>query len=700
MRILRSLPLWPWLRMSAALLLLAMQPLSSSTAAPASLVPQESSLLLTASSQSATEGAVQLVDYKYAPAELSVAVGSTVTWSNAGDDTHNVAIVQGPELFVSPVLSPGDTVRYTFTKPGKYHYFCEWHPVMHGDITVTSPDGSAESIPRASARFFPETGKWVRGDFLEYWQGHGGLAQQGYPLSEEVVERSDTDGKFYTMQYFERAVFELHPENAGTRYEVLLSLIGNFSYRQKYTGTSSAPGQQPNTSPGSLLFRETGKRLGGPFLDYWQRNGGLAQQGLPISDELNEKSALDGKTYRVQYFERAVFEMHPENEPPYDVLLSQLGKFRFDAKALKIEKAASGVYAEGISQGPEHYPLLSGPHAAAALNVWIYQNDPKPVVGWVNELGVKWVMHQVSWYQIEPQRGVYLWEKLDKAVDALYNAGFNVILHPVHAPTWSWATDKLGYPKDPAEFGRFMSVLAQRYKGKVAAYQVWNEPNFAHETGPHASVSHYAAILKAGYTAIKAVDPKAVVISGALTGTGLNDPFVAVDDVLFLERMYAYNSGELRGYFDVLGAHPGSAANPPETMWPDNPGTAAGWTNHASFYFRRVEQLRQVMVENGDARKQIWVTEFGWSSMDPPATGFEYAGLNNEQQQADYIGRAFRMSRDKYPWMGPMMVFNLNFAMPNVALDPTEERIGWSLIRRDGTKRPSFFAVQEYALDR
>jgi len=188
-----------------------------------------------------------------------------------------------------------------------------------------------------------------------------------------------------------------------------------------------------------------------------------------------------------------------------------------------------------------------------------------------------------------------------------------------------------------------------------------------------------------------------VVISGALTPTGLNDPFSAVDDALFLERMYAYNSGELKGYFDVLGAHPGSNANPPEDMWPEKPGPGPGWTNHGSFYFRRVEQLRQIMVENGDARKQMWLTEFGWMSMDPSPAGFDFASQNSEQEQAEYIADAFRMSRDKYPWMGPMMVFNLNFALPNVATDPTDERIGWSLLRRDGSKRPSFFAVKDYA---
>jgi hypothetical protein len=79
-------------------------------------------------------------------------------------------------------------------------------------------------------------------------------------------------------------------------------------------------------------FAETGKQLCGRFLQYWQQNGGLPQQGYPISNEFSEVSELNGQPYTVQYFERAVFEMHPENRPPYDVLLSQLGRFQFDRK--------------------------------------------------------------------------------------------------------------------------------------------------------------------------------------------------------------------------------------------------------------------------------------------------------------------------------------------------------------------------------
>jgi hypothetical protein len=181
-----------------------------------------------------------------------------------------------------------------------------------------------------NCRLFEYTGHQACSIFLRYWDSHGGLAQQGLPITEPISEVSETDGKTYLVQYFERAVFEYHPENAGTEYEVLLSLLGRFFYSEKYPG--GAPGQQPNSAPDSILFRETGKRLGGRFLEYWRTHGGLPQQGFPISDEFMEKSDLDGRTYLVQYFERAVFEYHPENAPPNDVLLSQLGTYRNIAK--------------------------------------------------------------------------------------------------------------------------------------------------------------------------------------------------------------------------------------------------------------------------------------------------------------------------------------------------------------------------------
>lgn len=193
-----------------------------------------------------------------------------------------------------------------------------------GLLTATT---QAQEVP---SQTFRETGKTVQGRFLQYWANHGGTAIQGLPITDEMPERSDTDGQTYTVQYFERAIFEYHPENAGTPYEVLLALLGVQYYQQKYP--HGAPGQVPNTASGARLFPETGKRVGCQFLAYWERNGGLAQFGYPISDEFDEVSDLDGITHRVQYFERAVFEWHGENDVRQAVLLAQLGTYRHRAK--------------------------------------------------------------------------------------------------------------------------------------------------------------------------------------------------------------------------------------------------------------------------------------------------------------------------------------------------------------------------------
>jgi methionine-rich copper-binding protein CopC len=206
-------------------------------------------------------------------------------------------------------------------------YTIRWHAVTEEDNGITN---GTINFTVSDCVTFKETGQTLCGRFLINWNDNGGLAQQGFPISGEMQEKSDTDGKMYKVQYFERSVFELHPENMWPN-DVLLSLLGNFLYKQKYP--SGAPNQKPNATAGSVLFNETGKRLGGKFLTYWQTHGGLAQQGFPISDEFQEKSDLDGKTYTVQYFERAVFELHPEKAgTQYEVLLSQLGTFRYKQK--------------------------------------------------------------------------------------------------------------------------------------------------------------------------------------------------------------------------------------------------------------------------------------------------------------------------------------------------------------------------------
>src|SRR6266566_1672325 len=118
--------------------------------------------------------------------------------------------------------------------------------LLLASLASTAPQANPATA-QATGRTFPETGKTVMGKFLAYWNTHGGLAQQGYPISEQMQERSDTDGKTYAVQYFERAVFEAHPENKAP-YDVLLSQLGTFQYRQKYP--HGAPGQTPDQANG------------------------------------------------------------------------------------------------------------------------------------------------------------------------------------------------------------------------------------------------------------------------------------------------------------------------------------------------------------------------------------------------------------------------------------------------------------------
>src|SRR5207247_4317949 len=147
-----------------------------------------------------------------------------------------------------------------------------------------------------------------------YWQRTGGLAINGYPISPPFNETLE-DGKPYQVQYFERVRREYHPENPPP-HNVLLGQFG----RRLHPADPPVPQQ-----PGMAYFDATGHNVIPQFMAYWTANGGLAQFGYPIS-ELVTETLEDGKPYQLQYFERARFELHPENQPPYDVLLGQFGR--------------------------------------------------------------------------------------------------------------------------------------------------------------------------------------------------------------------------------------------------------------------------------------------------------------------------------------------------------------------------------------
>ncbi len=196
---------------------------------------------------------------------------------------------------------------------------------------VPTPADAANAIPDVApnaptATFFPQTGHALGGAFLNYWKNNGGLACFGYPVTEEAAARAE--GANLTVQYFERARFEWHPEKAGTQYEVLLGQLGRELTAGRADGPFNAVPENTKRTlddEGAMWFRETQHTLAQGFRLYWQANGGLPLYGFPISQEFSERNPDDGKMYSVQYFERARFEWHPEVRGS-SVLIGLMGK--------------------------------------------------------------------------------------------------------------------------------------------------------------------------------------------------------------------------------------------------------------------------------------------------------------------------------------------------------------------------------------
>jgi hypothetical protein len=206
-------------------------------------------------------------------------------------------------------------------------------------LTFALVIGSLPHIAQAQndQHCFPETNFCISGRIREYWEQNGGLPVFGFPITpqrEEIIE-----GQPFQVQWFERNRLELHPENARP-YDVLLGrLSADFLEQQGRDWNTFPKGtQMDDGSEGNCLyFEQTGQNVCGDILAMWQANGlemdgvagfsyeeNLALFGLPLSGEQQE-TLEDGNTYTVQWFERARFELHPENEPPYNVLLGLLG---------------------------------------------------------------------------------------------------------------------------------------------------------------------------------------------------------------------------------------------------------------------------------------------------------------------------------------------------------------------------------------
>ena len=284
------------------------------------------------------------------------------------------------------------------------------------------------------------------------------------------------------------------------------------------------------------------------------------------------------------------------------------------------------------------------------------------------------VKQTFAWRDVEPQPGVWFWEQSDRIIDEIESRGLRLVVRLGQAPSWARAPGaelaRDAPPADMSDWSAYCAAVAQRYKGRISAYQIWNEPNLSREWGDQRpDPAGYVDLLAACSGAIRQADPTAILISAGLAPTGNNDATARPDDVYF-DQMYRH---DFQRYIDVVGVHaPGFA--PPE-IGPDDEEALQRW-----FTFRRVEDLRKIMLNYGDEARQMAIMEFGYTT-DRVNSDYQWFSVT-EQEQADYLERAYEYAIANWrPWIGLMVLIYL----PDPSWQPADEEYWWAILEPDGS---------------
>lgn len=604
-----------------------------------------------------------------------------------------------------------------------------------------APQSALLAAP-ALPRYFPETGYRIGLDqFFEYFHRRGGLRTFGYPVSRPFT----LDG--FTVQFFQRGIMQMRPDGSVTTLNVLDP--GLMPYQRINTSTfpgvdrlvvAEAPSpDDPEYGRKILEFvrRYAPDEWEGHKVNFYQTflntvrfedafpNGDgdpalMPLINLEIWGAPTSRPAYDPRNHNFIYlrFQRGIMHYDATTGTTQGLLLADYLKAIITGKNLPPdleEQARSSRYYKQYNrfkpnwvEDPQRLPATNlhsafepierqAPRAASpeyGVKPWVWfqpattDRDLKLAV----DAGFQWVRILFPWRAMErDQRGVITWDEADRVVVAAKKHGLKVIARVDYQPQWSRADRTLqnGPPDNVEDYANFVRALLNRYAsdspiGRIHAIEVWNEPNLAREWGgKRPDPAGYVALLKATYEAAKSIDPSIVVISAGLTPTGVYNDQAMPDDE-YLRQMYAAGA---RGYFDALGAHAPGYKAPPE-LSPQQVAADPALGGHPSFAFRRVEQLREIMVANGDADKQIWILEFGWTS-DPVHPEYAWHRVS-EEEKAEYIIRAFRYAKANWsPWIGVMTVWNL--AEPGST--PDKEEYWWAITNPDGTPRPAYTRI-------
>jgi photosystem II stability/assembly factor-like uncharacterized protein len=342
------------------------------------------------------------------------------------------------------------------------------------------------------------------------------------------------------------------------------------------------------------------------------------------------------------------------------------------------EESGNSKWLKRVLSLPRYYaPVRSLPavHTLRADDALLQQ---------ASDIGFRAVVQVLSWEEIEPTEGEWHWEYPDFLVRSADFYDLDLVVRLDHPPEWALQpkdtpADGHAAPFDADAYLRFVEAVARRYQGGIRGYIIWNEPNLAREWGAPPDPVAYTRLLQRAYVVVKQTDTLALVISAGLAptntvaGTDEQDG-QAIDDRVFLKKMYKAGA---RPGFDVLGVHPYGFAYPPD----DPPGA------HDGLNMNRVLDLRATMEAYGDGAKPVWATEVGWTTH---GTG-EHAWLTvTPEEQADYLVRAWRKTREEYPWWKGFTVWNLSRELPG-----QDEKAGYSLLYDDGTPKPACESLRE-----
>lgn len=290
-------------------------------------------------------------------------------------------------------------------------------------------------------------------------------------------------------------------------------------------------------------------------------------------------------------------------------------------------------------------------------------------------LGVAWLRFDMQWKIIQSQNSsTYNWSQIDTLVTEANAHHIKVLAILDYAPAWAAASGCAAGtncpPASPTAFAAFATAAVQRYTSKgVTDYEIWNEPNNADFWGSKSDCVAYTADLKAAYTAIKSVAQNDGVITGGLAPEASNGKNISPTD--FLSCIYNNGGGQ---YFDAVGDHPYSYPQMPSDS---NNGT---WSQMSA----TTPSLRSIMTANGDAGKNIWVTEFG-----APTNGPNPSIYISEAQQAAMVMAATNLYKT-YSWAGPFFWYTIK----DTGTATTTDENFFGLTRPDGSLKPAYTTLQ------